>query len=147
MQILTMFLVFVAGMLAPSQAGINSTLSRYVGSDFLAALVSFSVGTLALATYALLSRLQMPLLKALNQGPWWMWLGGFCGAFLVTTTILAAPRLGATTMIGFLLAGQMIASLILDHFGLLGYPEHAINLWRVLGVVLLASGVMLIRAF
>jgi len=147
MQILTMFLVFVAGMLAPSQAGINSTLSRYVGSNFLAALVSFSVGTLTLATYALLSRLQMPMLKALSQGPWWMWLGGLCGAFLVTVTILAAPRLGATTMIGFLLAGQMIASLILDHFGLLGYSEHAINLWRVLGVVLLASGVMLIRTF
>jgi transporter family-2 protein len=147
MQILIMFLVFIAGMLAPSQAGINSTLSRYLGSNFLAALVSFSVGTLALAAYALIFRLQMPLFRALSQGPWWMWLGGLCGAFLVTTTILAAPRLGATTMIGFLLAGQMIASLLLDHFGVLGYPGHAINLWRILGVVLLASGVMLIRAF
>ena len=147
MQILIMFLVFLAGMLAPTQAGINSTLSRHLGSNFAAALVSFSVGTLSLAAYILVFRLQMPLVRALSQGPWWMWLGGLCGAFLVTVTILAAPRLGATTMIGFLLAGQMIASLVLDHFGLLGYAQHAINLWRVLGVVLLASGVMLIKTF
>ncbi len=147
MQILLIFLVLLAGVLAPTQAGINATLSQYLGSYYAASLVSFFVGTLALAALVLLLRAEVSVLQALSEGPWWMWLGGFCGAFLVTMTIVAAPRLGATTMIGFLLAGQMIGSLLLDHFGLVGYPEHAINMWRVLGVFLLAGGVMLIRIF
>ncbi len=146
MQLLFMLLVFVAGMLAPTQAGINSQLSQYLRSNFQAALISFCVGSLALLAYVFALRLPWPSLDSLAKGPWWMWLGGFCGAFLVTVTIAAVPRLGATTMIGFFLAGQMIASLILDHFGLLGYPVHSLNLSRIIGVLLLAAGVMLIKS-
>lgn len=148
MQILLVILMVVlAGALAPTQAGINAGLSRYVSSNILAALVSFFVGTLGLLTYSLLLRLKWPPPHALAQVPWWMWLGGLCGAYLVTVTILAAPRLGATTMFAFFLAGQMSASLLLDHFGLLGFPVHSLSIWRIAGVVLVACGALLIKYF
>jgi|SRR6056297_1031995 len=140
-------LVLIAGMLAPTQAGINAHLSQFLRSNFLAALISFFVGTMALLTYVLVIRVPWPQIESLSKAPWWVWLGGFCGAFLVTVTIAAAPRLGATTMFAFLLAGQMLASLILDHFGLFSYPVHPFNLMRFLGVILLSGGIMLIKYF
>jgi transporter family-2 protein len=56
-----------------------------------------------------------------------------------------APKLGATATLGLIVAGQMMVSVILDHFGLVGYEEHRVNMWRILGVVLLLSGVILIK--
>lgn len=147
MELVFFFLVLVAGMLAPAQAGINAELSRYLHSNFLAALVSFCVGTAALLLYSLALRLPWPPVSALARAPWWVWIGGLCGAYLVTVTITAAPRLGATAMFGAFLAGQLLASLVLDHFGLFGYPEHPISGWRLLGVALLFAGVFLVRRF
>ena len=147
MELLFAFLVLIAGVLAPTQAGVNASLSSYLKNDFLAAFVSFFVGTTALLLYTQLMRFSWPPLSSLIKIPWWCWLGGLCGAYLVTTTIAAAPRLGATTMFGFFLAGQLLASLVLDHFGLLGFPEHSINIWRVLGIVLLFCGVLLVKRF
>ena len=146
MEILIILLVLAAGAMAPTQAGINSLLSQVLKSNLLAALVSFTVGTLGLLAYSLLLRLKWPPVTQLVQTPWWLWIGGLCGAFLVTVTIMAVPRLGATAMFAFFLAGQMTASLILDHFGLLGYPVHPLNLWRFIGVAMVVGGGLLIRA-
>ena len=140
-------LVVLAGALAPTQAGINARLSQVVNSNILAALVSFFVGTLGLFAYSLILRIKWPPLQALSQTPWWIWIGGLCGAYLVTVTIIAAPRLGATTMFAFFLAGQLTASLLLDHFGLLGFPVHSLSVWRVFGVFLVACGSLLIKFF
>jgi transporter family-2 protein len=145
MKILFALLVIAAGMVAPTQAGINARLSQWLSSNFLAALVSFLVGTLGLFVLTLILRIPWPPLASLNGSPWWIWIGGFGGAFLVTVTIIAVPKLGATTMFAFFLAGQMLASLILDHFGLIGYPVHPISIWRVVGVLLLSAGVLLIK--
>ena len=145
MKILFALLVVAAGMVAPTQAGINARLSQWLHSNFLAALVSFMVGTLGLFTLSMVLRIPWPPLTTLYLSPWWVWLGGLGGAFLVTVTIVAVPKLGATTMFAFFLAGQMLASLILDHFGLLGYPVHPISIWRVVGVLLLSAGVLLIK--
>jgi transporter family-2 protein len=146
MDILIIILVLIAGAMAPTQAGINSLLSQVLKSNLLAALVSFAVGTLALLSYSLVLRLKWPPMPQLLNTPWWIWVGGFCGAFLVTVTIMAVPKLGATAMFAFFLAGQMAASLLLDHFGLLGYPVHPLNLWRVIGVAMVVGGGLLIRA-
>jgi len=69
------------------------------------------------------------------------------GAFFVTTMAILAPKLGATTLITLVIAGQLSMSLTLDHFGLIGYSTQHINIWRVFGVFLIATGVFLIRKF
>ena len=73
--------------------------------------------------------------------------GGICGAFYIVMTILLAPRLGAATLIGVSVTGQMLASLILDHYGLIGYPVHPVNVWRLAGAGLLLGGLVLIQHF
>lgn len=140
-------LALVAGTCIPTQAGINARLSLWTRSPVLAATISFLVGTVALAGYVMATRLPLPPLRTAAGQPWWLWSGGVLGAFFVAVTIHLAPRLGATNMLAWLLAGQMLAALTLDHFGLLGYPLHPLSLGRLAGVLLLISGVLMIRIF
>jgi transporter family-2 protein len=140
--------VLLAGACAPAQAGINSVLLRlWAGNVILAATISFAVGTLALLFSVLVLRIPWPGFGKITQLPWWLWTGGLMGAFLVTTSIAAAPILGAATMIGFMVAAQMVTSLFLDHWGLVGYPVHPINIPRVIGTILLVSGVIILKKF
>jgi transporter family-2 protein len=86
-------------------------------------------------------------MQTFAEVPWWYWTGGFLGAVFVTVTVIVAPRLGAVNMLTYLIAGQMLASLILDHYGVLGFPHQELNPWRVLGVIFLIAGVVLIKKF
>jgi transporter family-2 protein len=54
---------------------------------------------------------------------------------------------GALGLVAAGLAGQMLASLALDHFGLLGFPTHPISAGRIGGVLLITAGVALVRYF
>jgi len=79
------------------------------------------------------------------QAPWYLWIGGLLGVIYLTATIILAPLLGAATMIGLIIAGQMLASITLDHFGLVGFPVHPLSFWRVFGAIFLIIGVVLIQ--
>lgn len=141
-------LALLAGLSVPTQAGINSQLSSiWAGSPVLAATISFFVGTVGLCLYVFLTRIPLPPLTDISRSPWWIWCGGLLGAFFVSATIFLAPKLGATTMTALVLAGQMSASLYLDHFGFLGYPEHAASPGRIAGVLLIAGGAVMVRIF
>jgi transporter family-2 protein len=145
----TLFLLMalLAGISVPTQAGINAQLGLWTRSPVLAAAISFAVGTLTLILYTLVTRIPMPNLASAGNHPWWVWIGGALGAFFVTATIILVPKLGATTMVTLVLAGQMFASLLLDHFGGLGYPVHPISLGRIAGVLLVCGGVWLIKVY
>ena len=148
MEVFYILLVLIAGACAPTQAGVNSQLLRlWVGDPVPAAMISFAVGTLALFVVTMVMRIPFPSISKAAHLPWWIWTGGLMGAFLVAVTIVIAPILGAATMIGFFVAGQMFASLCLDHWGLVGYSVHPINLPRIIGTILLISGVIIIRKF
>ncbi len=140
-------LAFVAGFCLPTQAGINTQLNLWSRSAILTATISFAVGTILLALYSLILRVPWPTGDAVARSPWWVWSGGFFGAFLVASLIILAPRLGAASMMSLIIAGQMFASLFLDHFGWLGYQVHPISGLKILGAVLLMGGVLLIRNF
>lgn len=141
-----LFAVAVAcGAAIAAQSGINAALARGVGGPVHAALVSFAVGTLALLLVALLMRGGLPSRDGVSALPWWAWTGGLLGAFFVTFAVIAAPRLGAGSLVAALIAGQLASAVVLDHFGWLGFPERSITLTRVLGVGLLAAGALLVR--
>jgi transporter family-2 protein len=143
--ILLLLLALAAGVLLPVQAGVNAQLRSVVGSPLTAALVSFLVGTAGLGTAAVIFRAPTTLRAAWAVAPWWLWVGGLIGALYVVATIVLAPRLGAATLVAAVVAGQMIASLLLDHYGLLGFPTHPLNGLRVLGAALVIVGVILVQ--
>jgi len=147
MELFYVLVAVIAGACAPTQAGINAQLRVFTEDPVMAAFISFAVGTTGLFFYALIVRIPWPATQTLAQLPWWLWSGGLLGAFLVAITILLVPKLGAATLMGCMIAGQMLASLLLDHYGVVGYPVHPATLWRVLGVILVVSGVVMIKKF
>ena len=137
----------LAGAGMPLQAGINLRLRQSLGEPTLAALVSFAVGTLCLLAYVLAARVPIPALAATSDVPWWGWTGGALGAFFVFATIVLAGQLGAATTMAWLLAGQFLAALILDQYGLVSYAVHEVSWPRVLGVGLLIAGAVLVNKY
>jgi transporter family-2 protein len=142
-----LLLALIAGTMMPTQAAINNKLSAAVDSPILAAFVSFFVGTVGLLVYVLISGVPVSNLASAKNAPAIAWIGGLLGAFFVTSTVVLVPRLGVAMTFSLIIAGQMIVTLIIDHFGLLGVPMKEINLERVAGILLITGGVVLIRKF
>jgi bacterial/archaeal transporter family-2 protein len=139
-------LALAAGAALPFQAGINARLATFIGGPIRASAISFAVGTIVLVLLALVVTRGVMGTGRLEEVPWWGWLGGAVGAGYVASTVAAAPRLGALNLFAAVIFGQLLCSVVLDHFGVL-YREHGLSLGRVAGVVLLGAGVALVRFF
>lgn len=142
-----MLLVIVAGAAVAVQAGVNGRLGGFLNSPGLASLVSFLVGTAALLLYVAVARPVLPESSALAKIPAWAWIGGLLGAFYVAMAIVATPRLGVAVTLGLVVAGQMLGSVVLDHFGWLGLARQPVSLPRLMGIALIIGGVVLVRRF
>lgn len=144
---LYLLIALLAGAMMPTQAGTNNKMAAVVGSPILAAFISFFVGTVALFAYALLSGESLLSMAEAKNAPPIAWIGGLLGAFFVTAAVTLVPRLGVAMTFSLIIAGQMIVTLIIDHFGLLGVPVKEISLVRIGGILLITAGVVLIRKF
>src|SRR3954470_13083462 len=119
---LPIVLVLLAGGMIALQAPTNAMLARAGGSPVLAALISFSVGTLVLF-FAWLASGNRPPAKAFAGLPACAWFGGIYGAVYVAIAAYAAPRIGLAALITIGVAGQLALALFLDHVGALGLPR------------------------
>lgn len=141
-------LVALAGVGAPLQSGLNAELRDRLAGPIEVGLFSSIVTTLALAVafaFMVATGRTDPDLAAIRAVPWYLWLGGFVGAYFIVATLVGAGTLDAALLIGLLVAGQMLASLAFDHFGWLSYDVTPLNVWRVVGVALIGLGVFVIQ--
>jgi len=143
--IVFVLLGLIAGATVPIQAGINSRLSFFTGSNISAAVISFLAGTITIIVFALIARTPLPKPEAFTQAPWWVWTGGAFGAFYVVSSIILVNKVGAVSMLAFIIAGQMIASIIIDHYGLVGYPMSPISIYKIVGIIFITIGVVFIK--
>lgn len=126
------------------QVGLNGELRLRMRSPLVAATISFMTGTLVLVSILGMIRPRLPEREAMAGAPWWMWLGGLVGAMYVTSAAEFAPKLGAAPWLGLVVTGQILSSLALDHFGLVGFPTHPLSATRLIGAILLLCGVFLV---
>lgn len=147
MTIVLVIIAVIVGGLMPIQAGINSQLTQALKNPFLGALVSFMMGTTALFILSVSQSASFSELKKVPSLPPYMLLGGVLGATFVGSSIALIPKLGATTMIAAFVTGQLLMSLVIDHYGILGLHHHPISLIRFSGVVLLFIGLTLILKY
>ena len=85
-----------------------------------------------------------PSLDAIRQVSWWKWTGGLIGAVYVTTVIVSVPKIGTANLVSLSVAGQLLAAVVLDHYGLMGFALHPANGWRILGMIVIIAGVVLV---
>ena len=143
--IIFLLIGLIAGATVPIQAGINSRLSFFTGSPISAAVISFLAGSITVIIFALIVKTPFPKPGAFTQAPWWIWIGGAFGAFYVVSAILLVNKVGAVSMLAFIIAGQMIASVIIDHYGLVGYPINPITMYKIVGIIFIVTGVVFIK--
>lgn len=134
-----------AGISFVMQQVVNADLRTALGSAAWAGFVSYLGGTLCMFALAIVLREALPSTLAASQSHWWAWSGGFFGAFYIGVSILLVPRLGAATFVGLLVGGQMMSSVLFDHYGWFGVAQRPVGLSRLLGSVLLIVSVILIR--
>lgn len=141
---LLIVLTLVMGAILPIQAALNGKLMRTFGHPVIGATISFLTGTIALLIYAFSIRAGVQLSLA-RETQWYHWVGGLIGAVYVTGIIVLIPRLGAGLAFALIVSGQLMMSVLMDHYGWLGIPVNPISWTKILGFVLLVAGVLLIR--
>jgi bacterial/archaeal transporter family-2 protein len=139
--LLPLIIMVCAGAAVALQPSINARLAQKSGL-LESALISFAVGTFALAIALLISG--KTTIRGLHEAAWWEWTGGLLGAFFVSATILAVPRIGTAATMAIAIAAQFVTALILDHFGAFGFGGMQIDLKRSLGAALLIIGAWII---
>ena len=135
-------LTAAAGGLIAAQAPINAGLGRSTGS-MPAALVSFTVGTVALALVVLLSG-KAGGLSSISGVSWYYLLGGFLGALYVLNALVAVSAIGAGGVAAATIFGQLTAAMAIDRLGLFGLDQVPLSPSRLLGVGLLLAGTVLV---
>jgi transporter family-2 protein len=139
--------IILGGALQTCGAAMNAQLNQSLGNKWLASTVSFApIIAFFICVFAMFPA-PLPGREDLAQMPWWAPLGGLVGAVQVFAGLTLVSKVGAGPFVGITVTAALIASLVLDHFGWLHVPVHAINGWRVLGAVLMAGGISLIARF
>lgn len=141
---ISLLAALIGGAFIPVQVALNTLLRRYMGEPMQVTFVSYLVGTLTAFFICFMARYPLPTSAALTQSSWWMWTGGCLGTVYVWATIVATLRIGATLTLALTFAGQMIASLFLDHYGAIGLTKHSASPTRIAGVVIVMLGVSLV---
>lgn len=134
----------VIGTLMPFQAGINAELTRAIRHPYLGAFISFLTGTVVLGIIVLIQGQAVESIKRLSSQPPYLFLGGALGALFVGSSIFLIPKMGATAMIAAFVTGQLLMSVAMDHYGVLGLPVQTISTTRLLGVILLFIGIYMV---
>jgi len=134
----------ISGFLLACQPGVNGKLGAILDHKLHAALTSFCVGLLCAIVACLAIARSFPKPSDYAAAPWWTYTGGAMGAFLVTSGIFFAPKVGAANWLGILVVSQLAGAVVLDHYGWAGYPVRPANIVRLAGVALMIGGVVMV---
>jgi bacterial/archaeal transporter family-2 protein len=139
------FWVIIIGLLGGVAVGIQSPIAGSMGQRVGGTASSFIVHL----SGAFLSGLLLLVnggekIRSWSTLPWYMLGAGVFGLILYQSINITFPRLGSATMVTLIIVGQLLAGMLIDHFGWLGAAIHPVSLPRLLGVALLLLGAYLI---
>lgn len=140
MRIFYLCLAFVAGAATSAQVPVNTALRSHLAHPIQATFISFAVGMLGSLVLCFVFGGPPPSALTLARIPWWAWCGGLLGALYVGSSIVLSPKIGVAAMLSMVIAGQMVMSLLIDHYGLLNAPTYRTTSQRLLGAGLVAIG-------
>lgn len=139
-----LLMALITGALIPVQASTNAAFSKSVGNPFLTGLMVFIVGLIGMVAFILISGTAMPTTQQVISAPLYSYLGGVIVVIYVIMISVLVPRIGVGTSIAFILMGQVIFAVIIDHFGLFNVSPRSVDFTRIVGLALLISGVYLV---
>ncbi|MCW6508959.1 DMT family transporter [Lichenifustis flavocetrariae] len=140
-------IILVAGALQAWGPPMNGVLRNALSNPWLASLVSFLPIVAFLVVLMFCAPRPLPTLEGISGMPWWAPLGGLVGAFAVVAGLMFVDKVGAGAFAGLTITANILMSLIIDKYGWFGTEVHPLGGWRMLGAVLMVSGIALIAKF
>jgi transporter family-2 protein len=131
--LLLLMVALCAGGLVPVQGSINAHLSKGLNHPLQATFISFFGALVLLVVVLMVLNPALPSLSQLRAIPPIYYTGGIYGVLFVTTLLVLTPHIGIASTVVATIVGQLILSVILDHFGLFGLARHPISLPRLIG--------------
>lgn len=138
-----LLLAVAIGALLPLEALMNARLGQGTRGPLFAAFVTCLGGAAALGMMLAVAR-PAAAASGWSAVPFWLWCGGALGATYLASATMLVPRLGAAGLICLVVLGQMLSSLLLDHYGVLDAPRRPADALRAAGAVLVAAGALLV---
>lgn len=135
-------LAVMIGVLLPLQVLLNASLGKQTSGPLFASMCSFFVGSAVLTLFWAFTRPTFDM-ATLVRVPWWAWTGGMIGALYVAAATLLIPRTGAAALMCLVVLGQLVGSLVVDHYGVLN-ARQPIDGLRLIGVMMVAGGALLV---
>lgn len=134
----------IAGLAQPTQTSINGKMGEKAKSPFIASVVSFGTALIILIIIDLIvvGNINVPFAD-IAEYPLWIWSGGLCGVGIVVLSVVCLPYLGSAMVVVLTAFGQIVSSTIIDQFGLFDSPQISMSATRLIGVLLVACGVLL----
>jgi bacterial/archaeal transporter family-2 protein len=139
--------IILGGALQTCGAAMNGQLYKYMVNPWLASAISFAVITFFFCAVFFALPHPLPGMQELKTMPWWAVLGGLVGAVQVYAGLTLVNRVGAGPFVGLTVTAALVTSLVVDHFGWFRMEQHPLNVWRIIGGLLLVGGVSLIAKF
>ena len=136
-----------AGMLNAVQSGCNSTLGKSIGEMPAAVVVGLGTTLTALAVGLVSGQLAWSGAEKVAAAPWWAWIGGVMGTTIVLSQLFVAGQVGSGVFIAMTVTASVTMSLVLDHYGLVGFDVHLAGWGRIAGALLMFAGLGLIAKF
>jgi len=147
MQIFLILFAVLAGLTNPFQSAANAQLNKQVMHPVWVATCTYVTGLLVLLVIQAFRREALPGASVLGQVPWWAWMGGFISIFGTMGGLLLAQKLGSGIFTGVNVTAAVVCSLVLDHFGLVGFKQHTASPMRMVGAALMIGGLWLVARF
>lgn len=133
----------LAGIMIPIMAALSGGLGRTLNNPNAAALIVVAGGFAITLAYTLATGTAHVSWDVLKQARPLQLVAGLGFAFYLLSITWLAPRFGIGNAVMFVLAGQIISSAAIDHFGFFGAPQRPIDLMRAAGLVIMAAGVVI----
>ena len=144
-QVGMLLFVVLGGMALALEAAFLGPLGESIGRlSATLSLCLIGVIVFSLAMIVLMVAGKRNYLPTISKQPRWLLTGGLVGFIYTIVLTITTPLVGVgTTMVG-ILCGQITASLAIDHFGILGSERRAIDIYRVMALVLILIALWLI---
>jgi transporter family-2 protein len=133
----------LAGAFIPVMAILNGRLGRSIGESLHAPVILFSIGFVFCCLCSFYFTKSLPGTSELDQAKPIEFLGGFIVAFYVISATLLAPRIGVANFIVCAVSAQIITSVLIDNYGLLGATVRPVSTLRLFGIGLLLIGLVI----
>jgi transporter family-2 protein len=134
-------LVGLAGGIAVGLQGpLSSMISQRLGLLESVFIIHLGGALVALVPLLLLSGGKLTEWKLV---PWYALAAGAFGLVVIGAIGFIMPRVGAATGVILIVAGQLLVSALLDHYGLFDMPVRSLEFKRVTGLLVVLLGVWL----